>query len=305
MISSRRALRITLALLGVAGVAACFDWSRSSEPEIEDIRDFLSGVQGPGGTAAVFVEGAPPAGGAGAPVSGSIPEFVLRGGAAEVTFTSAEPFQRLVIVADGVSGYFDLTLPAPTTSATVLLIYAQDVGAPEFDLGVAVGNGGALGPFSLSNVAFLGNATGKVQVNLTWNSSADIDLYVVDPHGNEIYWNARGSEFVGIPDDGDVQQGGGRVPGSSGGVLDIDSNAGCSSDGPRAENIVWPAGVVPPNGEYTVRVNNWSACGEPATDYVVTVRIEGAAPVIFRGRFTDAGVGGAQGAGKRITSFVY
>jgi uncharacterized protein YfaP (DUF2135 family) len=145
-----------------------------------------------------------------------------------------------------------------------------------------------------------------VQVNLTWNSKADIDLYVVDPFGNEIYWNNRGSEFVGVPsNDGTSSSTFGRVPGSSGGVLDVDSNAGCSSDGPRAENIVWPAGVVPPSGEYTVRVNNWSACGEPATDFVVTVRVEGKPPQIFRGHFDDPGVGGAQGAGRRIASFTF
>jgi hypothetical protein len=255
----------------------------------------------------VFNEGAPPAANTGgAPIIATIPPLVLKGGTSQVTFTSSAPFSRLVFSVEGFEGYFDLALPEPATSATVLLIYAQDVGAPAFWIQYAGGDGGGLGPVATSNIAFLGNATGKVQVNLTWNSSADIDLYVVDPVGNEIYWNARGAVFVGIPStDGTSGSTFGRLPGSSGGVLDIDSNAGCTSDGPRAENIVWPAGVVPPNGEYTVRVNNWSACGEPSTNFVVTVRVEGQPPQIIHGSFTDGGVGGAQGAGKRITSYIY
>jgi uncharacterized protein YfaP (DUF2135 family) len=124
-----------------------------------------------------------------------------------------------------------------------------------------------------------------VQVNITWNSTADVDLYVVDPLGEEIYYGDRGSV--------------------SGGILDIDSNAACGSDGPRAENIFWPFGVVPPRGEYTVRVNYWSACGEPSTDYVVTIRTKGGVPQTFTGRLTGPGVGGAIGAGYRLGDFTY
>jgi hypothetical protein len=306
MIPSFRTIRVVLGLALAAGIAACFDWSRSTSTETDDIRVFIAGVEGPGRVAAQFNEGSPPVGGAGPTLTATIPEIVLKGGSAEVTFNSTTEFSRLVIAVDGVSGYYDLNLGTPTTSATILLIYAQDVGAPAFWIQYAAGGAGAVGPFATSNIAFLGNATGNVQVNLTWNSASDIDLYVVDPYGNEIYYNARGSIFVGVPsDDGSVPSSGGNVPGSSGGILDIDSNAGCASDGPRAENIVWPSGVVPPTGEYTVRVNNWSACGEPATDYVVTIRLEGAPPIIYRGRFTDAGVGGAGGAGHRVASFTY
>lgn len=295
--------RLSAALVAVLGIAACLDYNRSTDAEPKDITAFLFGIEGPGGIQGQFVEGTPPATNTGgAQIVATVPPIVLKGGTSEVTFNSSALFSRLVFSVEGFDGYFDLSLPEPTTSATVLLIYAQDVGAPAFWLNYAGGDAGALGPAATSNIAFLGNATGKVQVNLTWNSTADIDLYVVDPFGNEIFWNNRGTEFVGIPGgDGSI----GGPPGSTGGVLDIDSNAGCSSDGPRAENIVWPAGVVPPTGEYTVRVNNWSACGEPATNFVVTVRVEGQTPQIFHGSFNDPGVGGAQGAGKRITSFVF
>ena len=63
--------------------------------------------------------------------------------------------------------------------------------------------------------------------------------------------------------------------------------------------------MVPPRGEYEVRVNNWSACGEEATDFVVTVRTKDGIPQTYTGRLTGPGNGGASGAGQRIASFVY
>src|SRR6185503_9288392 len=138
------------------------------------------------------------------------------------------------------------------------------VGAPSFNLLFAGGGATGLGGFNSGNVAFLGNGTGEVQVNIAWNTKADVDLYVVDPLGEEIFYSHRNSV--------------------SGGTLDIDSHAGCVSDGPRTENIFWSFGVIPPRGSYTVRVNYWSACGEPSTDYVVTVRAKGSAPQTFSGR---------------------
>jgi hypothetical protein len=307
MMISVSKFRLSFALVAVIGVAACLDYSRSTEAEPDDIRSFLFAVEGPGGISGVFHEGEAPAGNdIGGQVSAAIPALVLKGGTSQVEFNSATPFSRLVMSVDGVPGYFDLDLPEPTTAATVLLLYAQEVGAPAFWLNYAAGDGGSVGPFATSNIAFLGNSTGKVQVNLTWNSKADIDLYVVDPFGNEIFWNNRGATFVGVPDiNNGTGQNFGPVQRSSGGLLDIDSNAGCTSDGPRAENIVWPAGVLPPSGEYTVRVNNWSACGEALTNFVVTIRVEGQPAQIFHGTFDDPGRGGADGAGRRIASFVY
>ena len=95
--------------------------------------------------------------------------------------------------------------------------------------------------------------TGDVRVTLTWNTSADIDLHVTDPMGQEIYYGNRQA--------------------SSGGQLDVDANGGCSND-PTVENIFWPTGRAP-NGVYQVRVDYFSACGAGTTNYEVTVNIDG------------------------------
>jgi uncharacterized protein YfaP (DUF2135 family) len=185
----------------------------------------------------------------------------------------------------GVTGYYDLTLPANVTSAAILIIYAQQVGGSAFSMLFAGGSAGVVGPYASANTAFLGNGTGEVQVNITWNSVADVDLYVVDPLGEEVYYADRNA--------------------NSGGQLDIDSNAGCGTDGPRSENVFWPFGVVAPSGTYTVRVNYWSACGAASTDYVVTIRTQGGVPITYTGQLTGPGVGGAAGAGQTVATFTY
>ena len=70
---------------------------------------------------------------------------------------------------------------------------------------------------------------GDVKVTLTWNNLSDVDLHVIDPYGERIYWNDKYS--------------------SSGGILDFDNRHGY---GP--ENIYWPTGGAP-NGTYEVYVH--------------------------------------------------
>ena len=106
-------------------------------------------------------------------------------------------------------------------------------------------------------------------------------LHVVDPAGVEIYWANRASP--------------------SGGQLDLDSNAACSTDGVRNENITWSVGTAP-QGDYTVRVDYWSACGAAQTRYTVLIHSEGQTE-IHRGTFTGTGDSGGLGSGTTITAF--
>jgi len=278
-----RSLAVALVLL--VSTTSCLEWDRSTRTEVRDLTLFVSSVTTLDGRRAAFNVANAPASSTGSTVTAALPPIVLKGGASQVQFSSATPFDRVIVAAEGYSGHYELVLANPVTSVSVLIAYAQEVGAPAFDLRYATGTAGAIGTYERANTAFLPNGTGEVQVNITWNTRADIDLYVVDPLGKEIYYADRQS--------------------NSGGQLDIDSNAACSSDGPRAENIFWPFGVVPPRGEYEVRVNNWSACGAPSTDYVITIRTKDGIPQVFTGTLTGPGNGGAAGAGVRVTSFVY
>jgi hypothetical protein len=98
--------------------------------------------------------------------------------------------------------------------------------------------------------------TGDVQVTLRWNSNADLDLHVIDPFGEEIYF---GNKFA-----------------NSGGELDVDANASCGQAAAHpVENIYWPTGGAP-DGTYQVSVVNFDDCGEAnPTAYEVTIKVDG------------------------------
>ncbi|MFK7990437.1 MAG: hypothetical protein AB8I08_30725 [Sandaracinaceae bacterium] len=93
---------------------------------------------------------------------------------------------------------------------------------------------------------------GDVEVTLTMAEPTDMDLYVTDPAGTMIYFGNRES--------------------FTGGHLDLDANAACSSNrGIDNEHIYWPAGRAPP-GTYRVHVAHYESCiGGRPVDYRVTV----------------------------------
>jgi hypothetical protein len=91
--------------------------------------------------------------------------------------------------------------------------------------------------------------TGDVQVTLQWGGGVDLDVHVIDPNGDEIYYASRTSP--------------------SGGQLDQDALSDCSG---CVENIFWPSGGAPP-GEYQVFVVNFT--GDPVTSYSLDIRVGG------------------------------
>lgn len=96
---------------------------------------------------------------------------------------------------------------------------------------------------------------GDIQATLTWNSTADLDLHVIDPNGEEIYYSQPTSE--------------------SGGALDIDANAGCETVMPHpTENVYWPGGSAPP-GTYYVWVETYASCGDPDLTWHLVVKVRG------------------------------
>ncbi len=91
--------------------------------------------------------------------------------------------------------------------------------------------------------------SGDVRINLQWTGCNDLDLHVVDPCGNEIYYSHKSATCQGYT-----------------GTLDIDANASTCSSSP-AENIVWTNGA--PSGNYTVRVVYYGGTG--SSSYSVAV----------------------------------
>jgi Ca-activated chloride channel family protein len=115
--------------------------------------------------------------------------------------------------------------------------------------------------------------SGDVRVSLLWNNRNDLDLHVIDPSGEEIYYGNKRSFRTG-------------------GELDVDMNVRGETLKP-VENIYWPLGKAPA-GRYRVFVRNFGYHGarEPETDFQVELwvnnevtRYEGR--VVGKGEYSD------------------
>jgi hypothetical protein len=142
-------------------------------------------------------------------------------------------------------------------------------------------------------------ARGELVVTLRWDSEADLDLHVLDPLGEEV-WAGNINSFKRPPVGSAPVD---RHAWMNGGILDLDSNAGCVSDSRREENVVWAN--PPPSGTYEVRVAAASLCGEDVAHWTVEVflneRRVSATSGIAVG--TDTRHGAGRGAGVQAASF--
>ena len=127
---------------------------------------------------------------------------------------------------------------------------------------------------------------GDIQVTLQWTGSADLDLHVADPAGEEIYYAHSSSQ--------------------SGGLLDHDANAGCNGiqdDDNAVENVFWPPRSAPV-GDYLGWVVVYNPCDGPL-DWHLTVRRNGVVIIDQTGNGASPGYAfsvGANGRGKAAGS---
>jgi hypothetical protein len=182
----------------------------------------------------------------------------------------------------GIGGHYEINLPSAQRTAGVLLTFPQDVPLSEFELLFAVADpAGAVGPYVGLPTTVTPVGTGDVQVTLSWDVDSDVDVHVIGPDGEEIYYGNRES--------------------ATGGKLDLDSNAACRIDGVRNENVTWPVGTAP-RGQYTVRVDYWDSCGVSRTNYTVRISNGGEGQII-RGSLTGLGDQGGAGDGVTVATF--
>jgi hypothetical protein len=280
------ARRGALAAIALAAVVAGCEGTliTSSIPHISQV---IASVATPGGGIGALRPDAVPLNASGQTFSVSSPPAAVVGGTALYTLTSSQPFQQALVAVDGYDGYFEVNLPAPVTSVDLLVTFQQEQLSFNYGMvfnGAPVG-GTPQGAGAFAQTRLIAVGTGDVQVSVFFDSLADVDLHVVDPTGEEIYYGNR----QGVN-----------------GTLDLDANAGCGIDNPvvNNENITFPTGQAP-RGTYIVRLAYWSACRVLQTKYVVTVSVKGQTPQIFTGTFTGPGTGGGLGAGELITTFTY
>jgi len=190
---------------------------------------------------------------------------VLAGGTNPITVKTSENATDVIVGVKGESGYY--TLPtqsgnnmtsreAMAVFASIQMLLGEDI-PDSFDLAFAAADDqGHVGEYKYLTVNLLDSGIGVLHVSLSWDQENDVDLHLIEPDGEEIYFGNRYS--------------------STGGELDIDSNAACSIDGINNENIFYEDESEIDEGQYEVLVDLWSNCNIPDnTNYMVSAYYNG------------------------------
>jgi len=253
------------------------------EPEPEVVQDpvlqpvtptgFIESVR-VGNAEGVFYAGAPPSETGGVVVdpfpAGEESVDFISGGSVLLPVDSAVAFSTVYVASDD-EGYFVIDLPVETNEAELVVSYSPiQLDGETGGIGVQVGTPtGDISSTTTQGVNAIVVGTGEVQVSVSWDTPTDVDIHLTEPDGTQIDWFSEVSP--------------------SGGMLDLDSNPGCSIDGVNNENISYE-GATPPSGEYTLELNYFSDCDiSGPTNYVVTVRAGGQTRT-YTGSFVAADV---------------
>lgn len=292
------ALLVTATAL--AALAACGGDNNNPTGSQHTVAEYITHARtADGSVTATYHEGNPPGGSGGSAVNAQIVGATIVGGSSQLDVSSASGFSTVIVAVDGVSGYYELdgvtasashrspavSAQGGTTSATIILTIAQTPPSNTFTIRTAAGaDANSVGQYATTGVSLVTVGTGDVQVSISWDAATDVDLHVVEPSGEEVYY--------------------GHPQSATGGELDLDSNAGCQIDNKDNENITWPTGQAP-HGTYIVRVDYYDACAVAQTHYVVTVQAKGSEAKTFSGTLTGAGDHGAEGSGTEVTRFSF
>lgn len=284
----RRVGALAGAVLSVSVLVNCGGGAPTSPtppaPAAPNISNFVSSVSS-GGVNAASRAGQPPAAGGGPRVTPAANNNVIAGGSSQVVLTATTAISVVYVFVTNVSGgtvagFYELTVARPSTQVSVVVNLAVNLTASTFDITYAIGGAtGGIGPYSPVPTRVIAAGTGDVQVSASWDALSDVDLHVIDPRGEEIYFA--------------------NPIATSGGELDLDSNAACNIDRVNNENIRWPMGRAPA-GTYTVLLDYWASCGVPQTQYVVRVNV-GTSANTYVGTFGPSG----NNSRRIITTFQY
>ena len=171
-----------------------------------------------------------------------------------------------------------------------------------------------------ATLAYMAVATpppsGDLVVTLLWSSTADLDLHVVDPLGNEA-WSGKPSTYTPPPPGMPIDPVMAEEDALASGWLDEDANANCTYDGSPAEHVIWtarqdtqmnpPITIQPiiPSGTYTVRVDTRSLCKDASAYWYVEADSEGVDIGAARGLSTPDDTLAPHGPGAGITALTF
>jgi hypothetical protein len=181
-----------------------------------------------------------------------------------------------------------------TLSFQVQLDFSRDIpDGKQTMLMAAVDVDGHWGPSSSTPFYFQATQpSGAAVASLVWDNNADLDLQIITPSGKQV-------DAKHVSTDGFVD--GGFPPGS--GVLDRDSNASCVPDGHRQEDLIWTDAPTP--GLYLAKVDMFSACGEPAANFVFRLYWQNQLIASVPGKLLSIDADNGMGPGLALTNFQF
>lgn len=208
---------------------------------------------------------------------------ILAGGSNPISVVTPDNATDIIIGVEGHKGYFSIpvgvqtgNVPMSTSSSnttSMQLLIGREV-AEDFIISFAAQNSlGQVGDYQYLEVNYMEAGTGKLHINLSWDQENDVDLHLIEPNGERIYYGNRSSE--------------------NGGELDLDSNPACSIDNINNENIFYEddSDVIIEYGEYEVQVDLYATCSvTDATNYIVSVYYGNALIATTEGQNEHSGV---------------
>lgn len=191
----------------------------------------------------------------------SINSTVIAGGSSQVSIATEQNIQKIYVSVKGTNHYYVIS-PAQLKSTVIDFIILLSQGlSKSFDIQISglLGDGTTTSLYQ-SSLTFHAVGTGGLQVSLSFNNEKDVDLYVIQPDGDIIYYGNKGGTIWDSITDEYVYWWG----------LDLDSNPGCSIDSINNENVFYPSSLIQ-TGTYQVWINMYSNC-DPSipTSCVVT-----------------------------------
>lgn len=183
----------------------------------------------------------------------------LSGGTLQVSYSTTMENHYVIVALEGLSNYLRVVPVADGDGYYhFILVLNQEMTNMVINLVIIIVSNTNDNPINASNqnvnVAEAGN--GMLQISLSFNNEKDVDLHVVEPQGDHIYFSNRRS--------------------TNGGYLDIDSNAGCSIDGINNENVFYSEDARIEIGEYKVYPLMYRNCDPTiATDYTISIFFNG------------------------------
>ena len=184
---------------------------------------------------------------------------VIQGGSNPISVYTSDNVQKILVGVDGISGYYEYSpsLKSAPDYYLISLVLSTNIPNETFTIIIAViGNDGLVSQVYELPVGVIDVGTGVLQVSLSWDQENDLDLHLIEPGGEEIYFSNSVSE--------------------NGGFLDLDSNPACYIDGIQNENITYSDEAVVEAGTYIVKVDPWSYCSlTENTHFIVTARLNG------------------------------